>query len=129
MEAEVTLLLLEGMLLAMLDTTEALPPKGAGSPLAGDCRICTGGRTALGRLVDTDDEEVLLLVALDVGGWLRFSAVEPGAALIGFFWLCWTAIEGMLLEPTTVLSASSFAKVLPADEVFMVFFNDCIMCA
>lgn len=58
-----TLLLLE-LLLAILDTIDELP-NGAGSPLAGDCSICTGGRIVVGTLADTD-EEVLLLVALDV---------------------------------------------------------------
>lgn len=62
-----TPLLLE-LLLAMLDTTDELP-NGAGNPLAGDCRICTGGRIVLGTLADTDEEVLLLLllVALDVG--------------------------------------------------------------
>lgn len=59
-----TLLLLFELLLAMLDTIDELA-NGAGSPLAGDCSICTGGRIVLGTLADTD-EEVLLLVALDV---------------------------------------------------------------
>lgn len=58
-------LLLE-LLLAMLDTTDELP-NGAGRPLAGDCRICTGGRIVLGTLADTEEEVLLLLVALDVG--------------------------------------------------------------
>lgn len=82
-----TPLLLE-LLLAMLDTTDELP-NGAGSPLAGDCRICTGGRIVLGTLADTDEEVLLLLllllVALDVAVCVGFSA-EPGAWLIGFFW-------------------------------------------
>lgn len=63
--------------------------------------------------------------------------LDVGTALIGFFWFE-TAIGGVAaLEEPTVLSATSFANVPPttllpgamlADEFFMVFFNDCIIC-
>lgn len=108
------------MLLELLDTADELP-NGAGSPLAGDCRICTGGRiVVLDTLAGGTDEEVLVL--------------DVGTALIGFFGFG-TAMDGVAALEPTVLSATSFAKVPPttlpppsADEFFMVFFNDCIIC-
>lgn len=65
METEALLVRTLALLLAMLDTTDEFP-NGAGSPLAGDCSICTGGRIVFGTLADTDEEVLLLLAALDV---------------------------------------------------------------
>lgn len=68
METEEALLLVRTLLL-LLDTTDDEFPNGAGSPLAGDCSICTGGRIVFGTLADDTDEEVLpvlLLPAPDV---------------------------------------------------------------
>lgn len=63
--AIVLLLLLETLLLA---TVLPVLPKGAGNPLAGDCKICTGGRSgAAGLGLPADDE--LLLVAPEPGFW------------------------------------------------------------
>lgn len=56
----------DGVLLAVgvADDEEAVTatlPNGAGSPLAGDCRICTGARTVIGALAD-----VTALLTLEV---------------------------------------------------------------
>lgn len=51
----------DGVLLAVgVAEEEATLPNGAGSPLAGDCRICTGARTVAGALAVADE-------ALEVG--------------------------------------------------------------
>lgn len=87
----------------------------------------------VGALAEADDE-MLLLEALLAGVWLWFSD-EPGVvtALISFFWLLIALLDGDGMP--RLLSATSFAKV-PAepvpvgaapDELFMVFFSDCIM--
>lgn len=47
---------------------ETTLPNGAGSPLAGDWRICTGARTVAGALAAVADDEVLTLVTLEEAG-------------------------------------------------------------
>lgn len=93
-EVLVMLLLVRTLLLLMLTLLWPLLlladviefPNGAGNPLAGDCRICTGGRTVVGALAVTDDDEVLL-VALSDEVWfmLAFIDTEPSVWLMSFF--------------------------------------------
>lgn len=62
----------DGVLLAVGVAVEedaaaaAVFPNGAGSPFAGDCRICTGARTVVGALAVTV-EAVLLTVEVATG--------------------------------------------------------------
>lgn len=69
-ETEVVLVMLVSTLLLVLlllaDAADELLPNGAGSPLAGDCRICTGGRMVAGALA-VADEEMLLGALLEAG--------------------------------------------------------------
>lgn len=60
-----TLLLLLVLLLAATAVDEL--PNGAGSPLAGDCRIWTGGRMVAGALAATELEMLLGGALLDAG--------------------------------------------------------------
>lgn len=68
-ETEVVLVMLVSTLLLVLlllaDAVDELP-NGAGSPLAGDCRICTGGRMVAGALA-VADVEMLLGALLEAG--------------------------------------------------------------
>lgn len=70
-ETEVVLVMLVSTLLLVLlllaDAADELP-NGAGNPLAGDCRICTGGRMVAGALAADTDEEMLLGGALLAAG-------------------------------------------------------------
>lgn len=55
----------DGVLLAVgVAEEEETLPNGAGSPLAGDCRICIGARTVAGALAVADEA----LLTLEVGG-------------------------------------------------------------
>lgn len=69
-ETEVVLVMLVSTLLLVLlllaDAADELP-NGAGSPLAGDCRICTGGRMVAGALAVADEEMLLGAALLEAG--------------------------------------------------------------
>lgn len=69
-ETEVVLVMLVSTLLLVLlllaDVADELP-NAAGSPLAGDCRICTGGRMVAGALAVADEEMLLGAALLEAG--------------------------------------------------------------
>lgn len=89
-----------------------------------------------GAVGDADVEMLLLGALLDDGVVCWFIDPPEVTALISFFWLFMT-FEDVAFMPR-VLSATSLANVPAAlapdgtgtvvpDELFMVFFNDCIM--